>query len=298
MKTAKLYVIWIPKNGSGKSRQFIVGPGYLVALSIALVVCVLLVPFFQNHILSLNQKIEHLENQSMALKSELSNLTYLKLNLTRIENKDRQLSKYFGIDNAPETPAALLGEGGSPDISEESDYEENAESYPVDSFLLAHLATLETNFKKFEKLLKNKEMLQSYTPNIIPVEKKGIHLSSGFGWRVNPFTKRKEFHAALDIAGNVGTKIIAPADGIVLKTGYDKRLGNFIVLTHTEKIKTIFGHLSRVLVNDGDEVSRGKEIGLMGNSGLSTSSHLHYMVVKNDRAVNPLEYILDMSDDI
>ena len=298
MKTAKLHMIWIPKNGSGKSRQFSVNPGYLVFLSIALVVCVLLVPFFQYNIFSLKQKMENMENQSIRLKSEVSNLKYLKQNLTRIEKKDRQLSRYFGMDDTQDTPAGLLGEGGSPDISVYSDNREKAESYPVDSYLPVHLDELESNFKKFEKLLKNKEVIQNCTPSIIPVEKKEIHLSSGFGWRENPFTQGKEFHAALDIAGKIGTKIISPANGVVLKTGHDKRLGNFIVLRHSEKIKTIFGHLSRILVKEGDEVSRGQKIGLMGNSGLSTSTHLHYMVVKNDRAVNPLEYILDVNEDL
>jgi murein DD-endopeptidase MepM/ murein hydrolase activator NlpD len=296
MKTSKSYVIWIPKNDSRKSRQFLVGPVYLVALSIALVVCVLLIPFLQNHIFTLNEKIINLENNSLLLKSEISNLRYLKQNLTRLENKDRQLSRYFGIDNKPETLDGLLGKGGSPDTSDYSDYEVNTGTYPADSNLPIHLDTLESKFNKFEKLLITKEIIQDWTPNIIPLEKKGTHLSSGFGWRENPFTKKKEFHAALDIAGNTGTKIIAPANGIVLKTGHDKRLGYFIVLEHSTQIKTIYGHLSSILVKEGEEVSRGKKIGLMGNSGLSTSSHLHYMVVKDDRAVNPLEYILDVSE--
>jgi len=262
-------------------------------LSITLVLCVLSIPFLQNHIFSLNQKIANLENNSITLESEISNLKYLKQNLVRIENKDRQLSRYFGIEGKP---VDLLGKGGSPDMSGFSDHEGDAENYPADSYLPVHLDNLESNFDKFEELLKTKEKIQNFTPNMIPLEKKGIRLSSGFGWRVNPFTKRKEFHAALDIAGNMGTKIIAPANGIVLKAGYDERLGNFIVLRHSEQIKTLYGHLSRIQVKEGEEVSRGKKIGLMGNSGLSTSSHLHYMIVKNNRAVNPLEYILDMSN--
>ncbi len=296
MKASKSYIIWMPKNGSGKSRQFIIRPVYLVALSLALVASVLSIPFFQNHIFSLNQKIADLENKGISLESEISNLRYLKQNLARIEKKDRQLSKYFGIEDMSEAPEGLFGKGGSPDMSEYLEYSDGAEKYPADSFLPAHLDNLASNLEKYEKLLETKETIQDCTPNIIPVDKKGIYLSSGFGWRVNPFTKRKEFHAAIDIAGDWGTKIIAPANGIVLKTGHDKRLGNYILLRHSEQIKTIFGHLSRILVKDGDEISRGKKIGLMGNTGLSTSSHLHYMVIKDGRAANPLEYILDVSE--
>ena len=259
--------------------------------------CVLAIPFFQNHIFSLNQKIANLENKSITLKSEISDLKYLKQNLARIENKDRQLSRYFGMDNEQETLEGLLGKGGvSSDMLVSSENNVNTEGYPANSYLPDHLNSLESNFKKFEKLLKTKEKIQDYTPNIIPVEKKGIRLSSRFGWRINPFSKRKEFHAAIDISGNTGIKIFAPANGIILKTGHDKRLGNFIVISHSVEIKTIYGHLSRVQVKEGDEVSRGKKIGLMGNTGLSTSTHLHYMVVKDNRAVNPLEYILDVSE--
>ena len=295
MKASKSYIIWMPKNGTGKSRQIIIRPGYLVALSITLIVCVLSIPLFQNHIFSLNQRIADLEHTRTNMKSEISNLRYLEQNLARIEKKDRQLSKYFGIEDMSETPEGLFGKGGSPDMSE---YLEGSgdESCPADSYLPVHLGTLEANFEKFEKLLETKEEIQDYTPNIVPVDKKGTYISSGFGWRVNPFTKRKEFHAALDIAGNWGTKIVAPANGVVLKTGHDKRLGNYILISHSEQIKTIYGHLSRVVVKEGEEVSRGKKIGLMGNTGLSTSSHLHYMVIKEGRAVNPLEYILDMSE--
>ncbi len=296
MKATKSYIIWMPKNGTGKSRQIIIRPGYLVALAIALIVSVLSIPFFQNHIFSLNQKIAFLDNKSREMKAEISNLRYLKQNLARIEDKDRQLNEYFGIEKmSAGSNEGLLGQGGASDMSEYLELD-NTGNNPADSYLPAHLDSLESDFKKFEKLLKAKETIQDYTPNIIPVDKKGIHLSSGFGWRANPFTKRKEFHAAIDIAGNWGTKIIAPANGIVLKTGHDKRLGNYIVLRHSEQIKTIFGHLSNVAVKDGEEIFRGEKIGLMGNSGLSTSSHLHYMIVKDGRAVNPLEYILDVSE--
>ncbi|MGD9159017.1 MAG: hypothetical protein PVG39_11465, partial [Desulfobacteraceae bacterium] len=126
MKVAKSYIIWMPKNGSGKSRQIIIGPGYLMALAIALISCVLLIPFLQNHIFTLNNKIASLKNKSLTLKSEISNLKYLEQNLTRIEKKDRQLSMYFGIDdNSEESLQELLGKGGAPDITEYSEYEEN-----------------------------------------------------------------------------------------------------------------------------------------------------------------------------
>ena len=298
MKTGKSYIIWMPENGSGKSLQFRIGPGYLIALVIVLLICVLSIPLLQSHIMKLNRTILSLESKGVELKTEIASLEYLKQNLKRIEKKDRQLSEYFGMDERPGSVEELLGKGGMPDMSGTLDYEANAAPLSDETNLPSYLENLESKFKNFAKLLKRKDLILDYTPSILPLDKKGISLSSGFGWRINPFSKRKEFHAALDISGNKGMKIYAPANGIVLKAGRDKHLGNYIVLRHSDQIKTIFGHLSRILVKEGDEVTRGKKIGLMGNSGLSTSSHLHYMVVKNDRAVNPMEYILDASDDL
>ena len=156
MKAAKSYIIWMPKNGIGKLRQVIIEPKYLVVLAIALAACVLLIPFLQSHIFKLNNKIANLENKKETLESEISSLKYLKQNLARIENKDRQLSKYFGIEKEDETLDGLLGKGGAPDMLEYLD------DYPADSYLPGHLNTLENNFDKFEKLLETKELIQDF----------------------------------------------------------------------------------------------------------------------------------------
>jgi murein DD-endopeptidase MepM/ murein hydrolase activator NlpD len=298
MRHKKSYIIWMPQNGSGKSHQFIIGPGYLIALAITIALCVVSIPVFQHRIFTLNKKISHLENSSTKMKTEIVNLRYLKDNLKQIEKKDRQLSEYFGLDSNSIDMGGLPGKGGLSDGSEYMELEKTLLSVPDNNGLSTHINNLDEKFRKYSDLIKTRAQLLEITPSILPIEKKGLSLSSGFGWRENPFTKTKEFHAALDISGDIGTKIFAPARGLVLKTGYDKRIGNFVVIRHSDQIKTIFGHLSRVFAEEGKEVKRGDRIGLMGNSGLSTSSHLHYMVIKEGRAVNPLEYILDMSEGI
>lgn len=296
MRHGKSYIIWMPENGSGKSHQLIIGPWYLIALAITLLLTICSIPFFQHRLFNLNRKIAYLENNSEMMKSEIADLRYLKENLKRIEIKDRQLSEYFGLDSNYDVEEGLPGKGGMADISDDMEFDESLLSLSGGQNLSPHIDNLDNKFKKYSELLKTRDEILEFTPSILPVKKNGITLSSGFGWRENPFTKTREFHAALDLSGDTGTKIFAPARGLVLKTGYDKRIGNFILLRHSDQIKTIFGHLSRILVEEGKEVNRGDRIALMGNSGLSTSSHLHYMVIKEGRAVNPLEYILDIRE--
>ncbi len=175
MKSGKSYIIWMPENGSGKSRQFIIGPGYLLALLIVLAVCVLLIPMFQGHIQKLNQKITYLENKDIKMQAEIASLNYLKQNLKRIENKDRQLSEYFGFNENRDTPDELLGKGGTSDIPDTSVNRKSTGPFSGTDNLSIHLETLESKFKNYAKLLKTKEDILDHTPSILPVEKKRHH---------------------------------------------------------------------------------------------------------------------------
>jgi murein DD-endopeptidase MepM/ murein hydrolase activator NlpD len=298
MRHNRSYIIWMPQNGAGKTHQIIINPWYIIALALTLMLGIVSIPFFQHRLFALNKEIAFLESNSTRMKTEIATLRYLKDNLKQIEKKDRQLSEYFGLDGNSNDMEGLPGKGGISDNSEYVELEKSLLSVPDNNGLSSHINNLDEKFRKYSELIKTREQILEVTPSILPIEKRGISLSSSFGWREDPFTKGREFHAALDISGNTGAKIFAPARGMVLKTGYDKRIGNFIVIKHTDQIKTLFGHLSHIYAEEGKEVKRGDRIGLMGNSGLSTSSHLHYMVIKEGRAVNPLEYILDMSDGI
>lgn len=130
-------------------------------------------------------------------------------------------------------------------------------------------------------------------PSILPVETDRLFISSRFGWRVSPFTGRREFHKGMDISSRRGTPIIAPADGTVTETGKDRYIGNFIKMKHNETFATLYGHLLECKVEPDQRVKRGEIIGLMGNTGLSTGHHLHYEVHQNEKPVNPNHYILN-----
>ena len=126
-------------------------------------------------------------------------------------------------------------------------------------------------------------------PSIKPVAK--MALTSEFGVRSDPFRGTAAMHAGVDIPGAVGTPIYATADGVVGRSAWAGGYGNLVELEHGQGLQTRYGHLSRILVAPGTRVTRGQVIGLMGSTGRSTGSHLHYEVRMDGRAVDPMPYL-------
>ena len=111
--------------------------------------------------------------------------------------------------------------------------------------------------------------------------------------RISPFTGLSQRHQGLDIANRTGVTVMTTADGLVVKTAKDGTLGKYIIINHGYGLKTKYGHLSKIVVKRGQKVKRGEEIGAMGSTGKSTGPHLHYEVLVNNVASNPMKYILN-----
>ncbi len=126
-------------------------------------------------------------------------------------------------------------------------------------------------------------------PSQKPVEQ--VSLTSGFGVRSDPFRGGRAMHAGVDIPGPLGTPIYATADAIVGRAGWIGGYGNMIELEHGKGIQTRYGHLSSIQVIPGAHIKRGQLIGLMGSTGRSTGSHLHYEVRLDGKAVNPIPFL-------
>lgn len=113
-------------------------------------------------------------------------------------------------------------------------------------------------------------------------------INNEYGFRRNPFGGRSyEFHSGMDIDGNRGDNVLAPANGIVTKAGWQGGYGNLIEIDHGNGLTTRYGHLSQGNVQTGDTVQRGQLIGLIGSTGRSTGPHLHYELRMNDKPINP-----------
>ena len=146
------------------------------------------------------------------------------------------------------------------------------------------------------------------TPSLAPLERDDFVLTSPFGTRRSPFTKQVDFHPGIDLAAATGTPIRAPADGKVVYAGRYPvrqsvswwRYGNLVAVRHGDRFISIFGHCDTMAVRVGQTVKQGEVLATVGNTGWSTSPHLHYEVRRREeggdyKPVDPRVYILDHS---
>ena len=129
-------------------------------------------------------------------------------------------------------------------------------------------------------------------PDLLPVSE-DIQISSYFGMRIHPVYKRKRMHWGIDFPLKIGTPIRAAADGVVqkaLKEGKKSSYGKHIQIGHDQVYSSLYAHLSKIYVEEGQHIQKGDTIGLSGNTGITTGPHLHFEVFKNGIHVNPLAF--------
>ena len=138
-------------------------------------------------------------------------------------------------------------------------------------------------------LLNDLELAITYLPTTTPPE--NYYLSSKFGARRDPFTKRWADHKGIDMAGWHKTPIMSGGSGVVVKAEKNGSFGLYVEIDHGNGFISKYGHLSKIKVQKGDKVSDNQIIGLMGSTGRSVSTHLHYEIWFNDKPIDPLKLI-------
>lgn len=128
-------------------------------------------------------------------------------------------------------------------------------------------------------------------PNGSPIDT--FRITDKFGWRKHPIKKKKVFHKGLDLKARINTPVHAPAAGIVEYAGYHKKsgFGNLLIIIHNYGFKSYYAHLNKIKVKFGDVISKGQEIALTGNTGLSNGPHLHYEVRYVGVSIDPISFI-------
>ena len=134
-------------------------------------------------------------------------------------------------------------------------------------------------------LTKDLRLALNFIPLKAPMDY--YYVSSKFGMRKDPKTKKKRFHRGIDLAGTWHEDVLAPADGIVIFAGGNGGYGKMIKIQHRYGIVTAYGHLQKVLVKKGQKVNIGTRIGKMGSTGRSTGQHLHYEIIVNKKYIDP-----------
>ncbi|WP_306353207.1 M23 family metallopeptidase [Flavobacterium sp. '19STA2R22 D10 B1'] len=215
--------------------------------------------------------------------------------LANVEDRDNNLYRiYFNTSPIPDEQRKA-GFGGINRYKELDGYD-NSElvkntTKRVD-IISKQLVIQSKSLDEIIKLASAKEKLLAAIPAIQPVKNEDLkRMASGFGYRSDPFTKIKKFHAGMDFSAKVGTPIFATGDGVVNRadntaTGY----GNHIVIQHGYGYETLYAHLSKYNVRPGQRVKRGDVIGYVGNTGRSEASHLHYEVHKDGEVINPINF--------
>ena len=158
--------------------------------------------------------------------------------------------------------------------------------------LTKELVIQSKSLDEIELLAKNKESLLTSIPSIQPVNMSDLkRMASGYGYRIDPFTKMRTMHFGMDFSAKTGTPIYATGDGRVVRA--DNRaagFGNHVRINHGFGYESIYAHMSKITVKRGYKVKRGDLIGYVGNTGRSVAPHLHYEIIKDGKKINPINF--------
>lgn len=227
------------------------------------------------------------ENRALLTKTleYEQNAGKLQLKLEYLQKTVTKLGMMAGLEQTlPD--ATVGGVGGVPSAESMAPAIEPSALRAMDR----SLSDLTDRSNKLTAFYEDQTVLLASTPSIWPVRG---YLSAGFGNRIDPFTGQRDFHAGIDISTPSGTRIHAPADGVVIAVGVKGAYGNAVTVDHGFGIVTQYGHMASFNVKPGQRLRRGDVIGFVGNTGRSTAPHLHYEVWVRDQAQNPIHYILD-----
>ena len=302
-------IILLPKNSKSVARRM----SRRSAFS-SLAVIVLLVPvvaLFAGYTMGVNDAIVQKERLASSLRAELElqrqdlegakqgaqeNINALTLRLAELQSRVVRLDALgerltemadlekgeFDFQGAPAQGGPAAATDGLPE-AELNDF--------MTSFagLRTQLDDREQQLAVLESLLMSKNLQNEVFPAGFPAEKGW--LSSFFGTRTDPFTGRPAQHNGVDIAGKLGTKILAVGAGVVTWSGERYGYGTMVEINHGNGYVTRYAHNSENLVAVGDTVKKGQPLGLMGSSGRSTGPHVHFEVLRHGRAVDPAKYV-------
>ena len=236
-----------------------------------------------------------LKNYELQFEILNKKLTQLEAVVSNVEDRDNNLYRvYFEASTIPEEQRKA-GFGGVNRYSELEGYD-NSEliintAKRLD-ILIKQTVVQSRSLDEIEKLAENKEALIEAIPTIQPIKNKDLtRMASGYGYRIDPFTKKRRFHYGMDFTAKRGVPIYASGNGIIKRadnrsSGY----GNHIRIDHGFGYVSLYAHLSKYNVRRGQKVKRGDIIGYVGNSGRSVGPHLHYEIFKDNKKINPLNF--------
>ncbi len=257
--------------------------GYLYARNVALKDTQARLEQLSEQARALSLQLSEEQNRNNMLAGEAAEM--LK-QLDQLEAEIDRLRERAGLPKLKVTPVrgespGGQGQGGGIPLDTEAMLELTAE----------RIKTLTGNLSaKIEPALEQTLAKEAARPVGYPL-KVHTYIASGFGTRRNPFGRGYEFHDGIDLPAWYGTPIYATAPGKVIEAGWSKIYGYYVKLDHGYGYRTLYGHMSKILVKRGQVVGRGEVLGKVGSTGRSTGPHVHYSVYVWGKAVNPVSFL-------
>ena len=236
--------------------------------------------------------IQNYELQFDILNKKLSQLESVVAN---VEERDNNLYRvYFEASPIPEEQryAGFGGVNRYRDLEGYDNSELIIKTTKRLDILTKQTVVQSRSLDEIERLAANKSELIAAIPTIQPIKNKDLtRVASGFGYRIDPFTKKRRFHYGMDFTAKRGTPVYATGNGIVKRadnrsSGY----GRHIRIDHGFGYVSLYAHLTKYNVRRGQKVKRGDIIGYVGNTGRSAGPHLHYEILKDKKKINPLNF--------
>ena len=282
--TSKYSTIIITDKNSFESRIFSVKNKHIknfflykkiILLSFIVIFCLVAglisyISYVYNQKEDLHVKISNLES-----KLDSKKLNEMILNLNEAEKSLIKIEKYLKDRQVKTLPTSEIKLNNTDNMG--------GEYYPVND---SNLNLIENKKERISDILKKIQYVPIGLPHI-------GRITSNFGVRGNPMKKGtgSEFHPGLDIAGNIGDPIHATANGVVIFANVRGGYGNCIIIKHNFGYETLYGHLSKINVKEGQNVKAGDVIGQLGSTGRSTGPHVHYEIIYNKEKENPNNYL-------
>jgi len=214
---------------------------------------------------------------------------------TRLINLDRQTERIQDV-----MKRQLVGGRKLPNLSEKDKLNGKGGPFINDELsekditlaintLMEKIEIREDLYNKMEAMMLKQSVLKNTLPSLYPVDVP--YRSSSYGWRHDPILGIRAFHSGLDFSAATGEPIKATASGIVTASGIAPDYGKFIKIKHGDGLETRYAHASKLLVKEGDIVSKEQIIALVGSTGRSTGPHLHYEIRLRGQSLDPRQYI-------
>lgn len=256
---------------------------YADKIDVPLLRAVLVNPQEERH-----QKIQvHLQDNLNIMASKLG---HMQAQLIRLDALGERLTESSGIKSRDFMFKEVPGQGGA-----RSNLDPSADQLTIGEFsgMLQELSTMlderADKLGALDSLLRYGRISKFVLPSEMPVET-GWY-SSGFGYRIDPFTGKKAFHEGVDFAAKTGTPIKAAASGVVIYSDRHPEYGNMVEIDHGDDLVSRYAHASKRIVKLGEVVLQGQKIAEVGSTGRSTGPHLHFEILHKNKPQNPAKFL-------